>query len=70
MQSDLFNETIRIDEEISNHEYIPRIRELEAAGAKYFRITVLKHNLGYRVECVAPAAALALSSSSSRNLRG
>lgn len=56
IQTDLFaTQRKRIVETLRNDEFIPRVRELEARGALYWKVKVLNHNLGYEVQCDVPA---------------
>ena len=40
---------MRHTETLSNSDYIPRVKELEAKGAGYFTVKVLTHNVGYTI---------------------
>lgn len=40
---------MRRTETLTNSEYIPRVKSLEAQGALYFKVKVLLHNTGYEI---------------------
>ena len=40
---------MRHTELLTNAEYIPRVRELEAQGAQYWTVKVLNHRSGYEI---------------------
>lgn len=47
---------MRVSENLTNNEYIPRIRELQAQGAGYWTVKVLAHNVGYEISYAKKAA--------------
>jgi ribonuclease HI len=44
----------RHKEEVTNEQYIPRVRELLAQGGEFFIVKVLNHNGGYAIQCDVP----------------
>jgi hypothetical protein len=51
-----FSNSTRIRETLTCSEFIPRVTELEAQGGSFWIIKVLRHGVGYDIQCDLPVA--------------